>query len=298
MTLKELEKAVRAAGGGPTALAYAQALLDKLNRLEASGRFKALLAQLRSSREPGDFRGRVLEVNFSDAFLRRGITLIYGARQGGTGDIDFLWKVADVEVFIEMKLLGQDRATRDAINADLASSGVSEFGIADDTRDVGRIQLDLIQKATTRKFNPKPSLNTVNLVAIDVAELQLGSVDLCDCVLAAGGNSVASLYFPEVFLRERVIGVFERPEHLLSAPQQAWIDRVHRLPQSAPHPRDYIHGALFLFRRPKETAALSYDLTGVIVWNPALITRPTAASIASALNEVIPTSRGDQDDEP
>jgi hypothetical protein len=50
-----------------------------------------------------------------------------------------------------------------------------------------------------------------------------------------------------------------------SGGQERWIVGVHRVPAGRPHPRQYIHGALFLFREPKETAALSYDLTSVIV---------------------------------
>jgi len=48
------------------------------------------------------------------------------------------------------------------------------------------------------------------------------------------------------------------------------------LSDTHPHPRDYIHGVLFLFRRPKETAALSYQLRSVIIWNRVLMTMKIA----------------------
>jgi hypothetical protein len=143
MTHDELQAIMQAAGGGPNALAYADALLTKINRLEATGQYQKLLVQLRNAREAGDFRGRVLEINFSEAFVREGINLTYGARQGMSGDIDLLWPLPPQDVFIESKLLGQDRATRDRISQQLENHGVSAIELRDDTRDVASLQLDI-----------------------------------------------------------------------------------------------------------------------------------------------------------
>lgn len=289
MTIEELRTIIAAAGGGGNALEYADALLAKINRIDATDRYRALLTQLRSAREPGDFRGRVLEVNFADAFVRKGYDLIYGARQGMTGDIDFQWNIAGCELFIEMKLLGQDRATKDAINTQLERDGVSAIGTTDDVRDIVRLQRDIIQKASKRKFNPNPQLTWLNLVAIDVAELQLGTVDIADCLLAAGGNPVVSRHYDPMCRREQVFGVFEVATSAGSTVEhERWIADVHQVPAGTPHPRQYLHGVLFLFRDPKETAALTYSLTSVIVWNPALMTRDIARSVYAALNDVIP----------
>jgi hypothetical protein len=71
VTLEELTKVVRSAGGGLNALDYANALLRKINVIAESKRFSALLAQLSTAREAGDFRGRVLEVNFAELFGKR-----------------------------------------------------------------------------------------------------------------------------------------------------------------------------------------------------------------------------------
>lgn len=296
MQLEELIAIIKAAGGGPNALAYAEPLLVKINRLDATGRYQPLLVQLRSAREAGDFRGRVLEVNFADAFVRGGIELTYGARQGMSGDIDFLWTVAPRDVFIELKLLGQDRVTRDRINQQLEDHGVSATAVHDDTRDVARLELDILQKASTRKFNPHPETSWLNLVAIDVAELQLGTVDVADCLLAAGGNPLAAQHCHPSCLREDVIGIFEVLEGRgLTPGQQQWVTGVHQLPPGAPHPRSYLHGVLFLFREPKERAALSYDLRSEIVWNPALTTTDAARSIAGPLREVFASEVASRD---
>jgi hypothetical protein len=63
---------------------------------------------------------------------------------------------------------------------------------------------------------------------------------------------------------------------------------VQKVPEGVPHPRSYIHGALFLFREPQERAALSYDLRAAIVWNPNLIATDAAKKIWVALHAVIP----------
>ena len=293
MQLEELKEVVKAAGGGENALAYAEALLDKINRVESAKKYAALLAQLRAAREQGDFRGRVLEVNFADCFLRKGIALDYGAKQGMPGDIDFGWNIEDHKVHIEMKLLGQDKATRDSINAQLEEKGTCATFVDDDSRDVARLQADLIQKASTRKFNPNPNAETINLVGVDVTELQLGTVDICDCLLAAGGNPLATRHCDPACLRDPIVGVFETvvPAKLRAA-NRAWIAGVHKLPEGVPHPRSYIHGALFLFREPQERAALSYDLRATIVWNPALVSSNVATKICTALHTAVP--RGTQ----
>jgi hypothetical protein len=288
MTIEELIGVIKSAGGRENALAYADALLDKLNCIEATGRFAGLLNQLRTAREAGDFRGRVLEVNFAELFVRRGLDLIYCARQGMTGDIDFQWKVAGREIFIEMKLLGQHRDTKKEINRQLEQAGISVMRIDDDLRDVVRLQRDIIQKSATRKFHPKPRKEALNIVAVDVSELQLGNVDIADCLLAAGGNSVVSQHCDPMLCRKGVVGVFEPISDDASAEQKHWIAEVHQVPADVIHPRQYIHAAMFLFRKPQETAALSYDLTGIIVWNAALIEADVARAVGAALHGVIP----------
>lgn len=292
MQLDTLKQIIRSSGGGNNAIDYAVALLEKINRVESSTQYSVLLGQLLGAREQGDFRGRVLELNFVDCFLRKGIALEYGAKQGMPGDIDFGWHVEGHKVSIELKLLGQDKSTSDSINVQIEETGASATFLGNDTRDVARLQLNLIQKATTRKFNPKPSAISINLVGVEVTELQLGTVDICDCLLAAGGNSLAARHCDPACLRDSVVGAFEviAPENL-STSQKDWIAGIQKLPEGAPHPRDYIHGALFLFREPQERAALSYELRAALVWNSALVATDVAKRIYGALHAVIPEAK-------
>ncbi|WP_129212837.1 hypothetical protein [Crenobacter cavernae] len=290
MQRDELIAIIQTAGGKCGPLGYADALLEKINRLEAAGGYEALFAQLRPAKEQGDLRGRVLEVNFANLFVERGAQLKYGARQGMPGDVDFCWGVNGYQVFIEMKLLGQDRQTKEDIRQQLANPGCKTYGaiIPDDTFDLARIQRDIFAKSSTKKFNPKPNQDWVNLVAIDVSELQLGTVDVADCILAAAGNEIASRYCHFTYLRPTVVGVFERDGKSISAEQTAWVKCFHNaLTAGEPHPRDYIHGVLFLFRDPAEQAALSYRLIAAMVWNPALIDDARAKTILEPLHKIV-----------
>lgn len=293
MKLCELESVINAAGGGQNALDYASALLEKINRLEFATRYSALLKQLFSAKEQGDFRGRLLEVSFADRFESKGINLQYGAKQDRSGDIDFLWQLDGLHIYIELKHLGQDSKTRNAIDTQLKDRDNYAINLGDGLKDIARIQYDLIDKASTRKFNPKPDNKTINLVAIDVSELQLKTVDTADCALATGGNSLVEQCFDALCLRPPVVGVFENPTKMvLSREQCEWLKNVQRVTDNEPHPRTYIHGALFLFREPNESAAICYDLKQVVVWNADLVNDQLKAKICTVLRAAIPFAHG------
>lgn len=288
MQLDELQSIIQGAGGQRFALDYAEALLGKINRIESDNGYGELIKQLRVAKEQGDFRGRVLEVNFANLFVEKGVTLQYGASQGMSGDVDFCWQLDNYQVFIEMKLLGQDRRTKEQVNKQLKATGFSETFITDDTWDVARIQRDIFQKSSTTKFNPCPASTWINLVAVDVSELQLGTVDLGDCLLATVGNEVASRYCHHACLRPAIVGVFERGEEAsLRAEQIEWVNGFHAILGAELHPRDYIHGAVFLFREPQERAALCYELSAAVVWNPALADFQKGKEFCKSFNEIL-----------
>ncbi|MGH8605930.1 MAG: hypothetical protein ACREX9_00425 [Gammaproteobacteria bacterium] len=204
MQLDQLNAIIRASGGQGFALEYAGALLDKISRLETAKRYVSLMTQLRAAREQGDLRGRVLEVNFAHVFAENGTELEYGAKQGMAGDVDFCWNLSGHRVFIEMKLLGEDKRTKESVKQQLQETGFSSTFITDDTWDVARIQRDIFAKSSTKKFNPRPDAAWVNLVAVDVSELQLGTVDVGDCLLAAVGNDGAARYCHPLCLRPTI----------------------------------------------------------------------------------------------
>jgi hypothetical protein len=294
VTLDELEKIITKSGGQSHARTYAEQLLAKVRVLEARGTYTRLLEPIRTARDQADLRGRLLELNLAYQFERAGVHPDVSAKQSGTGDIDFRFTVAGYEVYLETKLLRQDVATTTLINSQLAASNT--FGVArsDDTQDIARLQRDLIQKANLKKFDAKPQPNWINLVGVDVSELQLGMADVGDCLLAAGGNPAAAQHFHDA-VRPNVVGLFERLQRMAPG-QVAWARELDALVGSAVHPREYIHGAAFLFREPKDTAALVYRLATAIVWNAGLITHAMARALEPTIHEIIPRYEGSAHD--
>lgn len=152
--------------------------------------------------------------------------------------------------------------------------------------------LGFSSKSSTKKFSPQPKSTWINLVAIDVSELQLGTVDLGDCLLAALGNEGALSYYHQACFRPEIVGVFESSEeYLLQDAQIKWKNSFHRILFNGPHPRGYIHGVLFLFREPQERAALCYELSAAVVWNPELIDSQIAALFCKSFREIVPCKK-------
>ena len=286
-TLQELEGIITKSGGQGGAREYAAPLLAKIQRLEKRGTYGPLLKPIRTAADQADLRGRLLEVNLAFQFERANVHPEVGATQGGNGDIDFRFAVAPYDVFLETKLLREDDATRAAINAQLAASHIYQIAIEDDRGDIFRLQRDLIQKAKPAKFHTNPEDHWVNLIGVDVSELQLGMADVGDCLLAAGGNPVAAMYCHDSVLRRDVVGVFEERSATLTESQKLWAAEIDKLVTSGVHPREYIHGAVFLFRTPKDTAALVYALSAVVVWNPALADHDMARMVEPVLHKIV-----------
>lgn len=287
--LDTLKKAIKAAGGSAYTLESAEALLVKIKKVEASPGGSKLLVQLIKAKEPGDFRGRLLEVNVAAHFLERNIDLFYEVKQGMTGDIDLRFDVNGRPVYLELKHLGLDHQVSACMTHQIEQSGTYSIVQNNDLGDIVRLQRALISKASTKKFNPNPAVGVINLVAVDVTELQLGTVDYCDCLLAASGNGLVHQHCHPACLRPSVVGIFEPiDQKALSADQNRWISEVHQIPSGTPHPRSYIHGAVFLFRTPAETAALSYEVRAVLVWNENLVSIEMATPIEQKLHEVLP----------
>jgi len=288
ITLSELEDIITKSSGHGYAREFAPSLLKKIRTLEARGTYGPLLSPIRTAANQADLRGRLLEVNLASQFESAGIHPEVAVKQDGNGDVDFRFDVGRYEVFLETKLLREDDATRAHINAQLQKSNTYSIARRDDTQDIFRLQRDLIQKAATTKFSPEPKEGWINLVGVDVSEIQLGAVDVGDCVLAAGGNP-ALFRFDDFYRRSNVLGVFERPTaSSMTKEQSEWDSALSALIEPSPHPRDYIHGAVFLFRTPKETAALVYELNSVVVWNKHLADLNLAQDLEPAIYQVIP----------
>ncbi len=290
MNLVQLETIIRQAGGRAFALDYAEALLAKVNRVANHQVPANYLTQFSRSGNEGDLRGRLLEINLINCFAESKVPLTYEVKQGNTsGDIDLLWGLGGINVYIEVKLLRVAQEIRSSFDAQLVASGISAGHVGDEIYDVMRLQYTLIDEATTVKFQYPPLANNINLIAIDVSELQLGTVDAADCILATLGSEQVSNYFSHFCARSEVLGLFEIESTL---EQSYWAHLINRKIASSPHPRDYIHGVIFLFRDPKESAALSYSLRACIAWNTNLINKDLATQINTNFHKIVPFYTG------
>jgi hypothetical protein len=72
--------------------------------------------------------------------VQQGIVLDQAVKQGTKGDIDFCWKLGEHALYLEMKLLGQDREMRDRINAQLEERGTFGVMLKCDTKDIARLR--------------------------------------------------------------------------------------------------------------------------------------------------------------
>jgi hypothetical protein len=282
MDLATLEEIIQRSGGKSFALDYADDLLTKINNVANNKVPNNYFKQFSQASNAGDLKGRILEINLANYFAIQKIPLSYAVKQRNvSGDIDLLWETSDTNVYIEVKLLGQETK----ISKQLMKSGISCYYVEDDTNDIMRLQYTIIDKATLKKFQYPPIPNSVNLIMIDVSELQLGNVDVGDCVLATLGSTKTKGYFGEVYERDSVLGLFE----LCSKKSQCeWAEIINTKLKGEPHPRHYIHGVIFLFREPKELAALSYDLKTFIAWNNNLITENLSHAINTEFHKIIP----------
>lgn len=64
MTLTELQTIIKNSGGGEFALDYAEELLAKIDNVARHHVPVNYWSQFTKTKEAGDFRGRVLEINF------------------------------------------------------------------------------------------------------------------------------------------------------------------------------------------------------------------------------------------
>ncbi|MFT4060592.1 MAG: hypothetical protein QM652_13740 [Legionella sp.] len=126
MKLNELKKLIAKCGGQKIAQEKGHRLLKKINLLLKKEHYKEkLLKQFTCASNAGDFRGRVFEINVAYRFLQKQIILDCAVKQGCTGDIDFLWKNKNFNIYMELKYLGQSSTINEAISKRINKYGGS-----------------------------------------------------------------------------------------------------------------------------------------------------------------------------
>jgi hypothetical protein len=259
-------------------------LWSKLQLLITKGTYRKLLSNIEKANDPSTFVASVLEATIAFQFESAGILLDYEIKQDPNhkSSVDFRWKTTSGQtVYIEVRLLQQDRGTTESIEDQLQDGNtwsVAKDGDAEQ-QDIIRVQRVILEKVQQRDGTPTKFLvrdqTIVNVVAIDISRIILGTFDQYDCLLAGRGDPAV----PPICRRE-IFGLFQdaRPEYP---------DRIQALAKSYAHLKAMLHGILFLFRRPKGES-FDYSLEQFLVWNPELIDHERAAAISEQINLALP----------
>ena len=284
MNKQELIDAIRNSGGKQWALAEVDDLWERVELLQNTGRYGALLSQLAATNDKSNFLALVLEVNFAYQFESQGSQLAYEVKQdaGKPSTVDFLRQTATGKrVYVELRLLQQRKSITTMIDDQLLKHGISKLllGGDDEKREVERLQGTILAKVQDRKGRPikffSTEPDTLNVVVVDVNDTILGTIDVYDCLLATYGDPAVD----EVYRRD-LFGLFQ--EDKVEYPQ-----RIHDLAAKYAHIRSRVHGVLFLFREPG-SGILAYGLQQYTVWNRALVTEQIAQQVYPDLSTAIP----------
>lgn len=287
MDEKSLLAAITKSGLNGASDEQVKGLLSKLDFLKSKGRYGRLLTNLETANDKNNFAAFVLEATIAFQFESKGIELEYEMTQApdSGSSIDFRWAAAlGKTVYMEVRLLQQDRATTNSIESQLQIGNV--YGISkdgdDEKQDIIRVQQAILEKVqkkdgTSTKFLTRDQ-RTINILAVDISQIILGMFDSHDCLLVTGGDpSVQPVYSRGIF------GLFQEP-----VPKDP--DYIQSLGQSYAHVRKTLHGVLFLFRRPK-TESLDYSVERFLARNPSLISEDSARAICKEIEPALPLKR-------
>jgi hypothetical protein len=279
-----LDIAIAASGGVAQPDDQVNGLFEKLQILESTGSYASILKSIANANDRSNFLSLLLEATFAHQFESNGIRLQYEVKQDtnhGTS-IDFALKLDDgCTTYIELRLLQQDHATAKDIAEQFTDAGlyaVSKDG-ADEQREVFKLQSIVLSKVQDKGDNPikflKADSSVVNIVAVCVSDILLGTVDKNDCILATYGDPAV----PENS-RRGVFGLFQDV-------QKDYPSEIQVAAKRFAHLKATIHAVLFLFK-PSGSGILDYQLQQVLVWNRGLIMEPRARSVSEQVSSAIP----------
>ncbi len=287
MDEKTLLAAITKSGWNGASHEHVEGLLSKLDFLESKGRYGGLLTNLEKANDKNNFAASVLEATIAFQFESAGIELEYEIRQGpdSGSSIDFRWATASGRtVYIEVRLLQQDKATTDSIEGQLQIGnvyGISKDG-GDEKQDIIRLQQVILGKVQERDGTPTKFLTmrqeAVNIVAIDISQIILGMFDSQDCKLVTLGDPSV-----QPINQRGIFGLFQDSK-------PGYPEYIRSLARSYGHIRKSLHGVLFLFRQPK-TELFNYSVERFLAWNPSLISQDSARAICNEIEPALSLKR-------
>ena len=245
MNKQSLIDAIQDSGGSQSALDEVDDMWVRVDYLEKTGRYGALLSQISNANDKSNLLALTLELNFAYQFESVGLELTYEVSQDAqqNSTIDFLRvSPGGEQVFLELRLIQQPQDIADSVAGQIENTERYKIALdAEDDHDaIVRIQRNVLSKVEDKKGNPIKFLSTaedaINIVVVDIADCMLGMMDIHDCMLACQGDpGVEEPY------RRRVFGLFQ--QDMPNYPQ-----RIHDLSKKYAHIRGTIHGILFLDR--------------------------------------------------
>src|ERR1039457_3897475 len=251
---QSLIDAIQDSGGSQSALDEVDDMWVRVDHLDKTGRYGALLSQISNANDKSNLLALTLELNFAYQFESVGLELTYEVSQDAqqNSTIDFLRvSPGGEQVFLELRLIQQPQDIAESIAGQIENT--ERYKIALDAED---------------------DHNAINIGVVDIADCMLGMMDIHDCMLACHGDSGV-----EEPYQRGVFGLFQ--PNMPHFPQS-----IHDIAKRYAHIRGTIHGILFLDR--VGVKILTYRLCHYLVWNPALIDEPTARRILADVSTAIP----------
>jgi len=198
-------------------------------------------------------------------------------RKDDATSVDFLLDKTAIgkPLNIEMRLIQQRDALTKRIDEQVSRSGQYEIHLdgAADRAETLRLQRLIFEKAVNVrgevvKFQPRS--NGYNIVAIEVSELHLGTIDPGDCLLATYGDPAVSKWE-----RRQLFGLFQTPREEYPKHIQEAAARY------APF-RETVHAVLFL-RKVPPSSSIDFRVEYLFVHNKNLMSADEAIGICRDL---------------
>ena len=261
-----------------------EGLREKLNYIGNTGRYDGLIKSISAANDKSNFLAAIFEATLAFQFESAQLPLEYEVKQDSDDDssIDFLRRMdSGISIYIEARLLQQDAATEQSIKNQLESSNFYQIAMNgnDDRDSIIRLQSVILSKVQKKNGTPVKFLRVdkdiVNIVAINVSDLILGTIDIHDCLLSTCGDP----YVDEMFKR----GIFGLFQKALSGDSQ----EAHEIARSFVHVRNTLSGVLFLFKS-SNSGSLNYELEQYFVWNRNLANDAHVEEVYSEIKRAIP----------
>src|ERR1039457_3598574 len=151
--------AIRNSGGAQGALDEVDELWVRVDYLQKTGRYGALISQVAVTNDRGNFLALTLEINFAYQFESSGRKLQYEVSQDAqqNSTIDFLRiSPGGEQVFFELRLIQQSQDIADSIAGQIENTEHYKIALnaKDDHDAIVRIQRNVLSKVEDKKGNP------------------------------------------------------------------------------------------------------------------------------------------------